>query len=754
MQNVVWFGDVDKGDVGIVGGKGANLGELIQAKVPVPNGFIITASAYFEAVKLSGALDRIKGILFNVNVEDPVSLEQKARACQAEIKKIKLDKELVATICRFYKNLSRTNNPYVAVRSSATAEDLPEASFAGQQATFLNVKGKNNLIEAILACWASLFEPRAIFYRVEKKFDHYKVGIAVPVQLMVSSEVSGVMFTADPVTSDVNSITIEAVWGLGELIVTGQVTPDHYEVNKKSLEIISKNIVDQKKQLLRIKGENKLTYVSGAFAKKQKLSDHQIRELAKIGKEIENHYFFPQDIEWAYENEKIFVVQTRPITTLKTKKPPEEIDMEKPAADGRQPILTGAPASPAIGIGPVVVITSPKELAKVKKGDVLVTVMTNPDFVPAMKRAVAIVTDLGGRTSHAAIVSREMGIACVVGTGHATKVLKDGLIVTVDGQKGHIFKGALMRVKKELQTQQLKKQNGKTATRLYVNLAEPDLAPKIAARDVDGVGLLRAEFILAQIGTHPKKFIKEGRQQQFIEELAKNLVSFARSFDKRPVIYRATDLKSNEYRDLRGGELYEPHEPNPMLGYRGAYRYIKDPDVFKLELEAIKQVREKYHNLHLMIPYVRSIQELKSVKILVEETGLFKDHDFKFWMMAEIPVNVIMLEDFIKVGLDGVSIGSNDLTMLILGTDRDNEEVATEFDETSSAVLWALEKIVKTCAKFDVTSSICGQAPSTYPALTEKLVSWGITSISVNPDAIEQTRRTIYEAEKKLVSRK
>lgn len=754
MEDLVWFKDVDKNDVGLVGGKGANLGELAKIGAPIPDGFIITAQAYFKSIQESGALDRIKGILYNLNVEDPVALDTKAKACQEEIKKIDLPKKLEDKILHFYDELSKGKNSLVAVRSSATAEDLPEASFAGQQSTFLNIKGKKELLGAVLAAWASLFEARAIFYRVQQNFDHFKVGIAIPVQIMVQSETSGVMFTIDPITNDKNTIVIEAVFGLGEMIVSGQVTPDHYEVDKKEFEIKSKSIVSQEIQLVRGNKTNKQVKVAKSFRKTQKLPDEKIVELAKIGQKIEEHYFFPQDMEWAYEKGKLYLVQTRPVTTIKKTRAAIE-DAPKSEEHLKDVILQGAPASPVIGIGKVTIIKSPSELDKVQKGDVLVTEMTNPDYVPAMRRAIAIVTDKGGRTSHAAIVSRELGIACVVGTGKATKKLKDGQIVTVDGAKGLVFKGNIMGNRKNLAPAQSsipKEGHHKTATKLYVNLAEPDLAPQIAARDVDGVGLLRAEFILAQIGTHPKKFIEEKRQHEFVNTLSDGLLSFAKAFGSRPVIYRASDLKSNEYRNLKGGDRYEPEESNPMLGYRGAFRYLKDPDVFKLELEAIQKARSKHPNIHLMIPFVRSPKELLGVKAIIKETPLLEDRSFNFYMMAEIPTNVIQLEEFIKVGIDGISIGSNDLTMLILGTDRDNEEVATEFNELDPAVLWALEKIIKTCSKNDILCSICGQAPSIYPELTEKLVTWGISSISVNPDKIEPTREIIYQAEHKLVS--
>lgn len=755
-KDIVWFKDVSKEDVNLVGGKGANLGELFRSGIPVPNGFIVTANTYYEAVRQSGTIDRIRGILFNLDRENPTLLESKAIQCQKEILKIKFPQKLENQIEKFYTQLSsRGKKSLVAVRSSATAEDLPGASFAGQQATFLNVRGENELKEAILSCWASLFNARAIFYREEKRFDHFKVGIAVPVQKMVESEVSGIMFTVDPISSNKNKLIIEAVYGLGEMIVSGQTTPDHYEYDKKTNQITQKTIVSQKEMMVKGLKGNKIIPVSRGFRKIQKLPDDKVIELAKIGIQVEKHYYFPQDLEWALQDKKLYIVQSRPITTLKEDDDLKLITEYEPEK-GKKPIVIGAPASPSIGSGPVVIIKSPKELSKVKKGDVLVAEMTNPDYVPAMRRASAIVTDKGGRTSHAAIVSRELGIACVVGTENATKKLKNGMVVTVNGAKGFVYLGlpsaGLKHIERTGSDKPVFSKERNTATHVYVNLAEPHLAAEIASKDVDGIGLLRAEFILAQIGKHPKEFLKEKKGDEFTEFLAKNLEIFAKNFGKRPVIYRASDLKSNEYRNLIGGDKYEPAESNPMLGYRGAFRYIKDPDAFKLELNAIKKVRVKRKNLHLMIPFVRSVNELIAVRALIEETGLFEDPDFKFWMMVEIPVNVILLEEFIKAGIDGVSIGSNDLTMLILGTDRDNEEVASEFNELSPAVLWALEKVIKTCHKNKITASICGQAPSVFPELTEKLVSWGITSISVNPDAIENTRNIIYRAEEKLLS--
>ena len=647
-------------------------------------------------------------------------------------------------ISSYKKLIEEYGGELVAVRSSATAEDLPNASFAGQQETFLNVKGEENLLTKLKETWASLFDARAIFYRHENNFDHFKIGIAIPVQKMIESETSGIMFTLDPVTNDKSKIVIEAIFGLGELIVRGAVTPDHYEVAKDSMEIINKKISPQIVQFIKDGDVDKEVQIDPDKGNLQKITDEQILQLAVLGKKLEEHYRFPQDSEWAIEKDKIYLVQTRPITTIKsnnkTESTAEQINLKL--------ILKGDPASPGIACGPVKILQNAREIDRVVKGDVLVAPQTNPDFVPAMKKAVAIITDKGGRTSHAAIVSREIGIPAVVGTGEATVKLTEGMEVTVNGATGEIYEGHYEKKEEPVGIDQ----NIQTKTKVYVNLGEPEFADKIAKRHADGVGLLRAEFMIAGIGKHPKKFISENKKDEFIEKLAEGLERFCHVFNPRPVVYRTSDFKTNEYRSLEGGGEFEPEEPNPMLGYRGAYRYINDPEVFKLELEAIKKVRneKQLKNLWLMIPFVRTVDELIRVKELVESSGLKRSSDFKLWMMVEIPSNVILLEDFIKVGIDGVSVGSNDLTMLVLGTDRDNNLVSKEFNEENRAILWALERVIKTAKKYNITSSLCGQAASTYPKLLEKLVGWGITSVSVSPDMIDKTREMISDYEKKV----
>ncbi|MBM3283109.1 phosphoenolpyruvate synthase, partial [Candidatus Gottesmanbacteria bacterium] len=719
-----------------------------------------------------------KNHLSLLDVNDPENLQQTSEAIQKIIKNAPIPKDIAHKIMLAYLDLSfraKKNRsladrltsvlkqPVVAVRSSATAEDLPNASFAGQQATFLNIAGETNVVHKVIQAWASLFTPRAIFYRTEQKFDHLKVGIAVPVQLMVASEVSGVMFTIDPVTNNKSKIIIEAIYGLGELLVGGQLTPDHYEVDKKTLEISARKIVQQPKMLVRKGGMNKEVTVESNKAAKAKINDAQIQEIAQLGKKLEKHYFFPQDIEWAIENNCIYIVQTRPITTIKSQKSKVKSQNEEISTTDKLNILVkGDPASPGIAWGPAKILFSVRELHKIIKGDVLVATQTNPDFVPAMKKAVAIVTERGGRTSHAAIVSRELGIPAVVGALDATKLLPRDQIITVNGTKGEIYQGAY-QVKSnskypllDSHGKQISKEKDshvnkflKTATKVYVNLAMPDRAKEVAKMNVDGIGLLRAEFMIANIGIHPKQLIKSGNEKMFITKLAADILKFCDAFYPRPVVYRATDFKTNEYRNLTGGKEFEPQEPNPMLGYRGVFRYISDPKVFELELEAIKIIRNNhgYKNLWLMLPFVRTVKELKAVKSIISAAGLLESSSFKLWMMVEIPSNVIILDQFLELGIDGVSIGSNDLTMLILGTDRDNTEVASEYDERNPAVLWAIEKVIKTCHKYKVTSSVCGQAPSDYPELVEKLVDWGITSVSVDPDAVDNVRETIFHAE-------
>lgn len=760
------FEEVDRSLLAEVGGKGGNLGELTQAGLPVPPGFVVSASAYRAFLKHNKLDEVIKRDLAKLDAEDTKKLQAVSKTIKTALLRGEMPPAMVKDIEAAYKKLSekalQKGGAWVAVRSSATAEDLPENSFAGQQATFLNMRGAKQVVDAVKRCFASLFEARAIYYRQINNYDHLKVALAVPVQVMVNSDASGIMFTADPVNSDLSTIIIEGGLGLGEAIVSGSVTPDNYSVDKASLKITKQEIHEQQWQIVKKGGENVHVKLTERERQAPKLTEDQVLRLAKLAIEIEKHYGKPQDTEFAIENDQVYLVQARPITTIK------DGAAEAAPAAGAQPagkpdsskiIVTGIGASIGVASGPVRIIHSPDQIDQVKEGDVLVTEMTTPDFVPAMRRAVAIVTDEGGKTSHAAIVSREMGIPCVVGTTVATKKLKDTQVITVDGHEGAVYEGkvalgpATPPAAGPVGSAAYKETVPVTATKVYVNLGEPELAREVSQLPADGVGLARAEFIISQIGKHPMYMIKQGKQAEYVEALAAGLGEIAAAFNPRPIIYRATDFKTNEYRSLEGGEQFEPEENNPMIGFRGASRYIAQPEEFALELEAIKMLREKrgLKNIWLMIPFVRTTTELKAVQELVAKAGLERGPDFKLWIMAEVPSVAIQMDEFCQLGIDGVSIGSNDLTQLTLGVDRDSTVLAESFDERYPAVLYSIEHIARTCKAHHVTCSICGQAASDYPEVVEAIVKAGATSVSVSPDRVVDTRKLIASIEKKLL---
>ncbi len=767
---IKWFSEIDKHDVPTVGGKGANLGEMYQAGFPVPYGFVVTAQSYFKFIEENNLDARINQILSVVNYENSKELSDASAQIRRLILNSPIPHDIVTAIIDHYEKLPIEENrllknkhgmdhvltrlkhvydtPLVAVRSSATAEDLPDASFAGQQETYLNVKGENHLVNKIREAWASLFTERACYYRHTQKYDHIKVGLAAVVQRMVQSDKSGIAFSIDPVTNNKSVITIEAIYGLGEYIVQGEVTPDHYEIDKKTFSIVKNQVKTQKVKFVKKGVENVEMAVPAAEGEMQKITDEQIIQVAQLVAKIEKHYFFPQDIEWAIEGEGVFIVQSRPITTMGDGS--DKSDDDNNAKNARL-IAKGDPASPGIRSGQPVILNSPNEIHKLKTGDVLVALHTNPDYVPAMKKASAIITETGGRTSHAAIVSRELGVPAVVGVEHATSLLKHEKIITVNGGTGEIFKGNVLIHDSTPEVVKYPASHLHTLTHVYANMAEVDQAHKVAQMHVDGIGLLRAEFMIADMGTHPKVFVNEGREREFINKLADKLLIFAKEFSPRPIVYRATDFKTNEYKNLKGGAKFEPHEENPMIGFRGASRYLADKKVFKMELDALKKVRDAgYKNINLMIPFVRTPQEIKDIKQFLDDQGFGELPSFKLWMMVEVPSAVIMLDEMIDAGIDGISVGTNDLTMLLMGVDRDNQEIAYLYDERSPAVLWALEKIVKTARKRGITVSVCGQAPSDYPELVEKLVGWGVTSLSLNPDAVDRTREIIFNVEKKM----
>lgn len=731
---------VGRTDIAWAGSKAANLGELIRAGTPVPDGFVVPTSHFREFMRGHGLDSTVREALGSIELQNTDELDRAASDIRRMIASLDLRDETAASILQAYADLGE--GP-VAVRSSATHEDLDDASFAGQQDTYLDIVGGCDLIRGVKDCWASLFQSRAVFYRGEFGIDHSDVEIAVVVQRMVSAEASGVMFTSDP-SGDGDEIIIEAIWGLGEPLVSGALTPDAYWLGRGDLKVHRRQLTVQPwKMVTNANGSGpERVPVAADDQLLQIMRDEQAVELAELGLRLERHFGGGQDIEWAMADGELAVLQSRPITTdTQGKRPVANI------TNGATPLVIGAPASPGVAFGPIRAIRNATEIRLVADGDILVTEMTTPDFVPAMKRASAIVTDRGGRTCHAAIVSREMGLPCIVGAGDATTVLKGIPAGTVDGSSGAVYEGDHRAALAPTRWNAPIDAAATTETKLYVNLADPDAADRVASMGIDGVGLLRAEFMIALLGEHPRSMLESGRGDEFISHLVQGLERFAAAFHPRPVVYRFSDFKTNEYRNLGEARDLEPFEENPMIGYRGCTRYIAEPEVFALEVEALRRVRARYSNIGAMLPFVRTVQELEHVLALLSRGGLERGPEFKIWMMAEVPSNFLMLDRFLDAGIDGVSIGSNDLTQLVLGVDRDNERLADIFDERDPAVLKAIENVVRTCVARGATVSICGQGPSVYPEITRRLVEWGITSVSVTPDMIQQTRQILHEAE-------
>ncbi len=767
---IKWFEELKKEDVPLVGGKGANLGEMTQLGIPVPPGFCVTAEAYkyfVENVKVEDGRtlqEWIMDVVSRTNVDDSKELLENTAKIREKIISMDMPKEIAAEILEAYHQLSQRFNKdavYVAVRSSATAEDLPDASFAGQQETYLDVYGDEDVLKNVQKCWASLWTARATFYRAKQGFDHRRVYLSAVVQKMVNSKTSGVMFTANPVTNDRSEIMINAAWGLGEAVVSGAVSPDEYIVKKGTWEIKEKYIAKKEVMYVRNPETGKGTvlvkvadFLGPEWVEKQVLTEEQIIEVAKMGAKIEEHYGWPQDIEWAYDADdgKLYIVQSRPITTLKEEVKTEEAEM----TEEMKVLLKGLGASPGVGAGKVVILLDVSEIDKVKEGDVLVTTMTNPDMVPAMKRASAIVTDEGGRTCHAAIVGRELGIPTVVGTKEATKVLKDGMLVTVDGTRGVVYEGI---VKSLVKKEEEEKAAGQvvvagapliTATEVKVNVSMPEVAERAAATGADGVGLLRAEHMILGIGAHPIKFIREGKEEELVNKLVEGIRKVVEAFYPRRVWYRTLDAPTNEFRELPGGEE-EPEERNPMLGWRGIRRGLDQPELLKAEFKAIKRlVDEGYDNIGVMLPLVSHPEQIRKAKEIALSVGLVPHKDVEWGVMVETPASAIIIEELIKEGIDFISFGTNDLTQYTLAIDRDNERVFKLYDETHPAVLKLIRDVIQVCKKYGVETSICGQAGSD-PKMARKLVRMGIDSLSANPDAVELIRKVVYREEQRMM---
>jgi pyruvate,water dikinase len=754
---VLWLSAVGKDDIDAVGGKGASLGELSGAGLPVPPAFIVTAGTYRSFIEETGIDDELFSAV-DVDPDDSSALAEAQSRAEELILETEIPEELREEITETYGNLGN-GEAFVAVRSSATAEDLPDASFAGQQETFLNVTGEN-LVQRVKECWASLFTQRAIYYREQQGFDHRDIDIAVVVQRMVDADKSGVMFTSHP-SSGAPEVIVEAAWGLGEAVVSGEVSPDNYVIERETGEVEEVTIAEKKTMCVKDSetGETTMTEVPADKREARVLSDEEISRLVDIGEQVEDHYGEPQDVEWAIFDDEVFMLQSRPITTINE---PDEtaqagvadgsgVAAQDSSESGEDMLLTGLGASPGMASGAVAVVDELDQLDKVEEGDIIVTEMTTPDMVPAMKRASGIVTDEGGMTSHAAIVSRELGVPAVVGSGSAMSSLEDGQHITIDGDKGSIQEGEATNGERDA-VEEVRPQapvKPMTATEVKVNVSIPEAAERAAATGADGVGLLRMEHMILSTNKTPEKYIEDHGEDAYIEEIVEGIRRAADEFYPRPVRVRTLDAPTDEFRQLEGGDD-EPDEHNPMLGYRGIRRSLDRPDIFVHELEAFRQLYEMgYDNVEIMFPLVNDVEDVIQARNLLEEAGI--DPEKRSWgVMIETPASALCVEEMADAGIDFASFGTNDLTQYTLAVDRNNGQVAGRFDELHPAVLELIGQTIQTCREHDVSTSICGQAGS-KPEMVQFLVNEGISSISANIDAVRDVQHEVKRVEQKLV---
>ena len=753
MPNVLWLEEIKKEDIASVGGKGASLGEMTAIGLPVPKAFVVTAQAFRKFLVETGIEEELFRKLERLDVDDNGALESVAKEVQEIVLSVEMPDHLRQDIVEAYDRMG-ANGTVVAVRSSATAEDLPDASFAGQQETFLNILGEGDLLDAVQRCWASLYGARAIYYRAKQGFDDRSVNIAVVVQELIRSEKSGVMFTSHPVTGEPLTI-VEGSWGLGEAVVSGSVSPDNYVFDLRSERVVDR-LIAEKEIMIVPEGEHgtKIVDLSGEQRTAPVLSDAEVARLATLGKIAEDHYGVPQDVEWAIVGDDVFILQSRPITTIKRPEIPRggAEPAEKSKGTLGVVLVEGQGASPGVASGRVAIVRDVKDTSAVKDGDILVTKMTNPDMVPAMRRVSAIVTDEGGMTCHAAIVSRELGTPAVVGTKKATKILKDGQIITVDGEKGLIYEGAVEAPAAAAPagaTAAVAAAPVITGTLVKVNVSLPEAAQRAAATGADGVGLLRIEHLILGLAKTPGWYIEHGAEEEFIGELYNGIKIVLDAFPGKPVWVRTLDAPTDEFRNMEGGEG-EPVEHNPMLGWRGIRRDLRSADQFRLQVEAFKRLwAAGYDNLGVMFPMVNHPDEFAKARAMMKEWGVDVENA-TLGVMIEVPSSAILVEDFIRAGIRFASFGTNDLIQYTLAIDRNNEHVADMYQPKHPAVLRLIDYAINVCREHDVECSICGQAGSD-PDMVAWLVEHGITSVSANIDAVPRIREAVARKERQIL---
>ncbi len=759
VKHTLFFEHIDANDTAKVGGKSANLGELANnIDVPVLPGFATTSHAYDKFLDETGLREEIKHILEDLDIDDVKDLQKRGKKVRETIREAELPQDLKNSFLESYRELSDklgVEEANVAVRSSATAEDLPGASFAGQQDTYLNVQGEQAVLKRIKDCYASLFTNRAISYREDKGFNHFDIKLSAVVQKMGKSDTgsAGVMFTIDPDSGFENAIVINSSYGLGEYVVGGTVNPDKFTVFKKNFGLIEKELGEKKVKLVRdTEGgkENKQVTVPRREREKFSITTEDAKELAKYGKEIEDHYEVPMDIEWLKDgdNGNLYIVQARPETVQSERD--HNIIRDYILEEESEVVLEGQAIGSKIGSGKAHVLESAKEIDRFEEGEILVTDMTDPDWEPIMKIAGGIITNKGGATSHAAIVSRELGVPAIVGTENATTKIKDGEPVTVDCSQstGRVWEGEMEYEVEEHRIDDIPE----TETEIQMNIGEPGKVFHLAQLPVDGVGLAREEFMVAShVGEHPMKLIEKGEEEKFVETLRSGIGKIGAAFYPRQVVVRLSDFKSDEYADLEGGENYEPDEANPMLGFRGASRYYDEEfsEAFKYECKALRRCVDELglDNLTIMVPFVRTVEEGKKVREKMRQYGLDQG-DIEVYVMAEIPSNIIRAEEYAEV-FDGFSVGTNDLTQMTLGVDRNSEKLSDLFDERDPAVKESVQQLIWKAHKHNKHVGICGDAPSTHEGYADFLVKSNIDAISVSPDVALETILKVAEAEEK-----
>ncbi|HLC39572.1 MAG TPA: phosphoenolpyruvate synthase [archaeon] len=786
MEYVEWFENLNKDSLLVAGGKGANLGEMTHLRLPVPPGFAITTRSFDIFIEQNKIKEKIQQIVDQTNVDDTQQLLSASARIKQLIVSAQIPLDIRNATLQGYKDLSfayhamreilspeavkliSAGRDYalVAVRSSATAEDLPTASFAGQQATFLNVRGIPSYLDSVKKCWASLYEPRAIFYRAKNNV--HSASICVIVQKMISSEKSGVMFTINPTTGEEN-VVIEATWGLGESLVSGEVEPDTYIVSREG-KLVEKRIGRKERMKIREMSTDRTLDVPVAenMVMRQVMSEDELARLVEYGLMLERHYGKPQDIEFAIEKNRIYIVQTRAVTTHYKKEDAEKSLAEREREEKASEVLVrGVGSSPGIATGTVRIVHGMQDISKVQKGDILVTTMTTPDLVPVMAKSAAIVTDQGGLTAHASIVGREMGLPVIVGTNDATKVLRDGMRVTVDAYVGKVYAGEVEAAatfggggsfaarsfrSAENVAELSEAMQVPTRTKVKVNLVFAERAAEVAPY-ADGVGLLRVEHMITTAGVHPAKLVREGRSEEYVKILMDGIRPIAAEFagaGAKPVWVRTLDARSDEFRNLQGG-ADEPHEDNPMLGWHGIRRSLDEPDLLRAEFEAVKRLHaEGLTNVGVMLPFVINVDEFTRAREIAKEVGV--PDSVKVGIMIETPAAAMNVAEFCKAGIDFISFGSNDLTQLVLGIDRNNAKIAGLFSEMHPAVRKMMRYAIKVCKSFHVETSICGEGPSNIPELVDFLVECGIDSVSVELDALARVKMRVAQKEKLMLT--